>query len=266
LANSGWLHPEALCRTLINEQPLITLQEDCGLLSLVLENNEWHAIDNAGVAVARAASAVIATGTGSTAMAQTRWLPLRTIRGQTTDLAATACTKQLRAVLCHEGYIAPAREGVHCVGASFNLDSMEKSNNRDDHRDNLNKLSSAVPSWKAPLDDIDCDSIPGNVGFRCASLDYLPTVGPVPDTMGFSQNYAALRENAKQVIDTRGSYLHNLYITAGHGSRGLTSTPICAELLASIMCNEPLPLERDICRALSPARFIIRDLVRDRKF
>ena len=65
-------------------------------------------------------------------------------------------------------------------------------------------------------------------------------------------------------VASRGSYLPGLYLSTAHGSRGLTSTPLAAELLASMICAEPLPFSRALCRALAPARFIIRDLARNR--
>jgi tRNA 5-methylaminomethyl-2-thiouridine biosynthesis bifunctional protein len=265
LADSGWLHPQAVCRALIENEPLIELREHCGELSLSHTGDTWQASDGEGEIIASANCAVIAAGTGSTAFSQADYLPLRAIRGQTSDLPVTQASSKLHAVLCHEGYIAPARDGVHCVGASFNLDNHSNALETGDHRDNLAKLASAVPSWKSALQEVNCDTLAGNVGFRCASPDYLPTVGRLPKVNTFLQDYAALSDNAKQLINTRGSYLEGLYVTAGHGSRGLTSTPISAEILAGLICDEPLPLERDICRALSPARFLIRDLMRARK-
>jgi tRNA 5-methylaminomethyl-2-thiouridine biosynthesis bifunctional protein len=64
------------------------------------------------------------------------------------------------------------------------------------------------------------------------------------------------------VIAKPGAYIPGLYVNVGHGSRGLTSTPLCAELLAAHICNEPRPLPRDLMQALSPARFVIRKLIR----
>ena len=55
-----------------------------------------------------------------------------------------------------------------------------------------------------------------------------------------------------------------LYLSSGHGSRGLTSTPLAAEVLASQICGEPIPLSRELQRALAPARFLLRDLARNR--
>ena len=90
-------------------------------------------------------------------------------------------------------------------------------------------------------------------------------VGPAPDLPAFLEAFGALRKNARQPVARRGHYLPGLWLTTAHGSRGLTSTPLAAELLASLICGEAPPLNRALCRALAPARFIIRDLTRNRR-
>ena len=133
-----------------------------------------------------------------------------------------------------------------------------------DHQGNLSALARAVPAWQGILAQQDPAALRGRVGFRCASPDYLPLVGPVPDRAAFLRDFAGLRSNARQVIALRGQYLPGLFLSTAHGSRGLTSTPLAAELLASQICAEPPPLSRELGRALAPARFIIRDLCRNR--
>ena len=76
------------------------------------------------------------------------------------------------------------------------------------------------------------------------------------------QKFANLRNNARQIIDSRGPVVPGLYINTGHGSRGLSSTPLVAECLAASMLGEPLPLSRHLQRALLPMRFLVRDLKR----
>jgi len=46
----------------------------------------------------------------------------------------------------------------------------------------------------------------------------------------------------------------------GHGSHGLTTTPLAAEYLASLISEENLPLLQDQITAIHPLRFLIRDL------
>jgi tRNA 5-methylaminomethyl-2-thiouridine biosynthesis bifunctional protein len=193
------------------------------------------------------------------------WLPLQAIRGQTSYIPASAQTAALQAAFCHEGYVAPARGSTHCIGATFDLRDPETTLRAGDHRHNLDTLADALPAWASWLQDLDDASLDGRVGYRCASPDYLPLAGPVPDVAAFLQTFAALRQNARRPIAARGSYVPGLYLNTAHGSRGLSSTPLVAEVLASMVCGEPLPVSRELERALAPARFLVRDLGRNRR-
>jgi tRNA 5-methylaminomethyl-2-thiouridine biosynthesis bifunctional protein len=95
--------------------------------------------------------------------------------------------------------------------------------------------------------------------------DYLPLVGPVADDEAMLERFAPLRKNARAPVHLPGRYHTGLYINIGHGSRGLAYTPLCAELLAAQINNEVLPLPRDLTNALNPARFLIRDLVKNKR-
>jgi tRNA 5-methylaminomethyl-2-thiouridine biosynthesis bifunctional protein len=259
---SGWLHPAAVCRAM-TAQDGVRLFEHCGEIGLNQTAAGWRATDQAGHCW-EAPCVVIAAGNGSTCIAGLDWLPLQAIRGQTTQLPTDERLSQLRAVLCHEGYIAPARLGSHCIGATFDLNDSDQSSRPDGHRSNLASLASAVPAWKEVLLRQNPAAMAGRVGFRCASPDYLPLAGPVPDRQAFLKRFDGLRSNARRTIALHGSYLPGLFLSTGHGSRGLSSTPLVAELLASQICQEPAPLSRELIRALAPARFIIRDLSRNR--
>jgi tRNA 5-methylaminomethyl-2-thiouridine biosynthesis bifunctional protein len=259
---SGWLHPTAVCRALL-DHPGIRLEQGCGELTLEAADGQWRALQVDDI-VAEADCAVAAPGPGAVTLKPFTWLPVQTIRGQVTRLPADGRLEGLRAALCHEGYVAPAREGLFCVGATFEVGGVEPMLRDADHRQNLDKLAEAVPSCRSQLEAVDTDALGGAVGFRCASPDYLPMVGPAPDLPAFLKTFAPLRKNARYAAAGRGCYLPGLYLSTAHGSRGLTSAPLAAELLASMICHEPPPLSASLCRALAPARFIIRDLIRNR--
>jgi tRNA 5-methylaminomethyl-2-thiouridine biosynthesis bifunctional protein len=259
---SGWLHPPAVCRALL-QRDNIQVREQCGPISLQREGERWHAVAG-GRSIASAPCAIAAAGTGTTHLEPLHWLPLHTIRGQTTLLPSADAWSTLRATLCHEGFIAPARGGYHCIGATFEVGATDAKPRDLDNRDNLQKLAAAVPAWQETLQALDPAALQSRVGFRCASPDYLPVVGPAPDHAAFLADYAGLRNNARLASERRGQYLPGLYLSTAHGSRGLTSTPLAAQILASMICAEPLPLSRALSRALSPARFIIRGLIRNR--
>ncbi|MCB1848335.1 MAG: tRNA (5-methylaminomethyl-2-thiouridine)(34)-methyltransferase MnmD, partial [Halieaceae bacterium] len=116
---SGWLHPGAVCRAL-SRHPGIELLENRGAITLSQGRQGWRVQDAQGNNW-EAPCVVIATGTASAAQPGLTWLPLQSIRGQTTRLPAHPALGALRSALCHQGYIAPAANGSHCIGATFNL-------------------------------------------------------------------------------------------------------------------------------------------------
>ncbi len=75
----------------------------------------------------------------------------------------------------------------------------------------------------------------------------------------FNRDYSDLHHGRKKQYPS-GKYLDGLYISAGHGARGLTSAPIGGEIIAAMINNEPMPLEQKLITALNPARFVIRRL------
>ena len=53
------------------------------------------------------------------------------------------------------------------------------------------------------------------------------------------------------------------YVLAGLGSRGTLTAPIAAEILASQVLGEALPVAEHVRKALAPDRFLRRDLIRN---
>ncbi len=255
---AGWLDPRQLCRQLLDHEK-ITCVEEAPVEQLVHSQGQWLALGPEENLLARAPQVVIANASDARKLTQTRHLPVKPIRGQVTEVTATPASQRLTRVLCGRGYIAPARGGEHCLGASFNLHDSGKQSQAVDDRQNLTRvgdLSHSLEDWGEPLKS--------RVSFRCASPDYLPLVGAAPIADDFKRDFARLRRNARTPIDVTGHYYPGLFINIGHGSRGLAYTPLCAELLASLINAEPLPLARDVVLRLHPARFLIRDLQRNK--
>ncbi|MEE4191016.1 MAG: bifunctional tRNA (5-methylaminomethyl-2-thiouridine)(34)-methyltransferase MnmD/FAD-dependent 5-carboxymethylaminomethyl-2-thiouridine(34) oxidoreductase MnmC [Halieaceae bacterium] len=259
---SGWLYPGAVCRALLNAEPIRVL-EQCGPLTLHPCPPGWQVRNQEGTVLAEAECAIVACGTDSATVAGTEWLRLQPIRGQTSQVESRGTLAALRTVICHEGYLPPAREGEHCLGATFDIDDTDPTLRAADHLANIEQVARALPALQADLPLAHADQLAGRVGHRCATPDYLPVAGPVPDLDPFCEDYAALRRDARQVIPGPGSYLPGLYLCAGHGSRGLTSTPLCGELLAAQACGEAWPIPAELARALAPARFLVRELKRN---
>lgn len=258
---AGWLVPGSVCRAAL-AHPAIQVITHREAIDLAWRGDEhpWQVVGDGGATLCRADAVVIANSHDASQLTHARDLPLRRIRGQLTYLPDTALRHPPRAVICHEGYLAPPVAGQVCLGASFDLHADTLAIRDDDHQHNLQQLRELAPDLLG-----DTEIIGGRAAWRCASPDYLPIVGALPDVAAFEADYADLRKDAKKSIDRPGRYHPNLYVNVAHGSRGLTSTPLCAELLASYLCQELRPLPAPLCEHLSPARFVIRDLMRNRR-
>lgn len=263
-SRAGWLAPKAICEYL-SQHDTIDVRTGYAVRSLQFRENFWHIETNAEEIIADAV--VIANAYDATQFEHTASLPLKAIRGQITELPARYLRSHPSTVICHEGYLAPSANGLH-IGATFDLhtnDTADISMRLESHRHNLHILNSALPDLLNETPDaILAANLDGRVGYRCTTPDYVPIVGAVADADAMHCRYASLAKNANARVDQPGAYLPGLYVNVGHGSRGLTSTPLCAELIAALITNEPPPISRDLRQALSPARFMLRDRIRGR--
>ena len=242
---SGWVNPPGLCAANLAAFPdRIRCHFGHAVQRVEPTGDGWTAFDAAGMPIARAPVAILANGIGIRAMPQAAALPVVSARGQVTHLPATTGSAP-NVVVCRLGYVSPAIDGLRCAGATFAVDDHETNLRAADHRENLAKLDFILPGYGA---DLNGAALSGRVGFRPASPDRLPMVGALPS-----------------VTQTpRGTPLADiprysgLYALSGFGARGLVWASVVAELLASQLSGEPLPLERDLVDALDPARYLLR--------
>jgi tRNA 5-methylaminomethyl-2-thiouridine biosynthesis bifunctional protein len=258
----GWVHPPALCR-LLSRHAQIRLLTHTEVLELSPHPDGWQALSN-GQLLASAAVVILAGATDIKNFAPAAELPLKRIRGQITCLPQTAASAQLRTVVCAEGYVAPARNGEHTLGASFNMHGQDLNNSAAEHQSNLVLLAEISTDLASRLNtaQLDPEQLQGRAAFRCTSPDYLPIVGPLADHAAFLSQYAKLGKNANWRTSLPCPWLEGLYVNSGHGSRGLISAPLAGELLAAWLDNEPLPVPRAVAQGCHPNRFALRSLIR----
>ncbi|OHW39755.1 bifunctional tRNA (5-methylaminomethyl-2-thiouridine)(34)-methyltransferase MnmD/FAD-dependent 5-carboxymethylaminomethyl-2-thiouridine(34) oxidoreductase MnmC [Pseudomonas sp. 06C 126] len=258
----GWVHPPALCEWQAR-QPGIEILTLHDALDLRKVDDQWQAFDGERL-LASAPVVVLAGAAEVKRFAASAQLPLKRIRGQITRVPQTGSSQSLATVVCAEGYVAPPRLGEHTLGASFDFKSDDLTATTADHAGNLALLAAISPDLAARLQasSLAPDTLQGRAAFRCTSPDYLPIVGPLADSPAFAEAYAALRKDARQTPDIACPWLDGLYVNSGHGSRGLITAPLSAELLAAWLDNEPLPLPRSVAEACHPNRFALRTLVR----
>lgn len=253
---AGWAAPDALCQAqLAAAGGGVRLQRYREALHLERRSHYWRVLDRAGRLLSRSPAVIITAGREANSFPQTRHLGLKVVRGQLTALPASTNSRRLRAVLCGPGYFTPPRGDYHWLGATYDEHRLVPTPRLADRQHNLAVLAQLHPSLASHLSDV---AVRDRVAFRSTSADRRPMVGGVPDTEAYQRAYGEIWRGRATRHYPRAPYHPGLYISAAHGSRGLISAPLAGELLAALICNEPLPLEEDLLHALHPGRFAIR--------
>lgn len=247
---AGWLDPVLLCKSLATHAG-IQLMASTQALNLIHADGLWQVIDDRRV-LATAEVVIIASATDSMQFSQTAHCLLAPVRGQVSMLPQTAATSPLKTVLCTDGYISPAYARMHCLGATFSPGDTDTGIRSADHAHNLTMLQTMLPGLIA---DDNTAAWQGRAAVRSTTQDYLPVAGPLLDP---ARLIATPPRHTAAVSSL--PWLPGLYINAGHGSKGLVHAPLCAELLASAICGEPMPVPTKLLAALDPNRFLLRSM------
>ncbi len=244
-AGSGWVQPPSLCAaSLAAAGTRVRAQFGRRVAGLQREAEGWRAIAADGSTIAAAPVAILAAGVDVRGFDVAGGLPVVSARGQVSHLPALPGTAP-KVVVCRGGYVSPEVDGVRCAGATFAVDDDDTALRAADHADNLDKLDAMLPGFASGF---SAARLSGRVGFRPASPDRLPMIGAVADA-GVPPHKPELAAVARQP---------GLYVLSGYGARGLVWSALAAELLASQLEHDPLPLTRDLCEAVDPARFVVR--------
>lgn len=227
----GYLSPPHWCKYLL-DHPLISIDRQY-VERLHYDNGRWQ-LWSAGELIGEADHVLLANSFDAQRLAPVTGLRLKKIRGQVSYVRATEASRQWQQAICHAGYLTPAINDLHCVGATFDLHDHSAAEKDEDDHANLQELRQYLPQQWRDLGAEQAQVVSRRVGFRCQSTDFLPLAGAVPEQPA------------------------GLWMSIAHGSRGLSGTPLCADLLSASILGLPLPVDQEMVDALSPGRFILR--------
>jgi tRNA 5-methylaminomethyl-2-thiouridine biosynthesis bifunctional protein len=254
---AGWASPKGLCEQLLRAcgESLQLIQQN--VVDVQQQQNQWQALDAHGQSIASAEVMIIASGVGANLFEGVSWLPLSSVRGQITEIPVSQKSISFNTALSFDAYVTPEHNGVHYAGASYRAGDDSTQLSQVEQDETLSHLQQCLPGvFTAPA------RLNGRVGFRPVSDDKTPIVGAVPDQHAFAEDYKELHHGRPNEHYPAARYLTGLYISAAHGSRGLCSSFLAAEMLAAMIVNEPLPVSQHTVEHLSPARFLMRKLKR----
>jgi tRNA 5-methylaminomethyl-2-thiouridine biosynthesis bifunctional protein len=259
----GWLCPAELTRGLIaqlekNDNFEAKFEHKIDALTWNEDTQRWTLTSNGQTF--EHSTVVIANGHEFQTLSQTADLPMGQVKGQVSHAPATETLSKLKSVLCYDGYMTPVnrKNKQLCIGASYDRSHLDYEFDAEAQRDNADKLVKCVPNqtWTNEVD------ITGNLsrqGIRCVSRDHLPFIGNVSDFESVKTQYANLQNQKEEEVEAIHQF-PNLFCFLGLGSRGLSSAPLMAELLASQICGDPLPLPVEVLAELHPSRMWVRKL------
>jgi tRNA 5-methylaminomethyl-2-thiouridine biosynthesis bifunctional protein len=226
---AGWIKPAALVRAWL-AQSGVTWRGDTTVARVLPAGQGWRVIDARDREVARADLVVVAAAHAGASLLPVP-LPLQPIRGQVSwSLEAGEALPPF--AVNGNGHFIPhvpldGGAGWFC-GSTFDRDDQDLAVRALDHDANLQRLRDLLPGVGAQLlPAFAGPALRAWTGVRCASADRRPLLGEIRP---------------------------GLWVSSAMGSRGLTFSALCAELLAAQVHGEPQPLERKLARALDVAR------------
>ena len=116
----------------------------------------------------------------------------------------------------------------------------------EEHAENLQTLADMLQADALRLPDPSDQQLGGKVGWRPVVPDRLPLVGQLP-----AINPTALSSQSRAAR----ARVDGLYVNNGFGARGILFASLCGEILACMISGEPLPVDKDLARAIDPMRY-----------
>jgi len=252
----GWVVPPQVCARLA-DHPLIVQRLGCEVTALDRTASSWRA-SGEGFAV-EAEQVVVCSSYQAKNLKQFAAFPLQPVRGQISILPATGDSEALHAVLCAEGYCAPAVAGQHVAGATNTFDDDALDIRDADHADNVGKIVAHMPVLYQALSSTVRPEPGGTTSHPTRlSKDASQVVGYVEGANGTPAGIspvagrAGVRCSVPGATPLIGEVEPGLYCSLGHGTRGLLTAGIAGEVIAAAMCGQLPPLPQSLLDALAP--------------
>jgi tRNA 5-methylaminomethyl-2-thiouridine biosynthesis bifunctional protein len=147
-------------------------------------------------------------------------LRLRKVRGQATYVRAEDIDAP-HVVVLRGGMVLPPVDGLCVIGASYDIDDEDAAPRAESDAGNIERLMGILATTKPT-------PVGNRVAFRSVTPDRLPVAGEISP---------------------------GVYGAFAYGSRGLIWAALAAEVIASRLEGEPLPLEGKLADAMDPLRF-----------
>ena len=166
-----------------------------------------------------------------------RLAALQAIPGQVSYFDANRFTTAFSHILDGDGYWLPRLDGLHVGGGTYELGANQAAVTAAGHAQVIDKVSGVLDLVQASLaggvmppdyHDALVNAVNGGwAGWRAVVPGRLPVIGEIEACPG-------------------------VWVACAYGSRGLTWSALAGEIIAGMLNDEPLPIERELMRAIAP--------------
>lgn len=250
--HAAWVKPADLIRAWLT-QPGVTFQGNAGVSFLNRDGEVWHLHDSQGRLLCGAERVVFANACAARPLLETMASHDEDLARQLQRLPETQGLRGLLSWALHDESAVPGsafpafpvnglggmlphiptgQGAAWFMGSTYQPAHHFQRSDTDNHDLNFQHLQQLLPELAQRLaEPFSSYALHTWRGTRCTTMDRLPMVGPLD-----AGNHPSL------------------WVCAGLGSRGLSFSVLCAELLAARMGAEPLPVEAKLANALSALR------------
>jgi tRNA 5-methylaminomethyl-2-thiouridine biosynthesis bifunctional protein len=225
---AGWIRPRLAIQRWLDATDT-PLHLDCPIRALRGGPGAWDLLVGNGIVYGPYTDVVVAGGERSVQLADSlaRWI--EPCRGQVSWAAGTHALSPGR-VIMREGYALDLPGVGLLFGASFLPGQTDRQVRPAEHDGNRERLASIAGSLAERLPS--GQRLEGRASLRATTPDRLPMVGELAE---------------------------GLWVSTGHGARGLTWSAWLSEFILSRIEGTPSPLPRSLAEGLRPQRFEERE-------
>lgn len=249
LPQAGWIKPKAFCNALVNTLNITKNFYTC-IISIQENASQWQVNDENSAFIADIV--VLCNANQVQQLSLCKSVYSTPVRGQINFFAPTTASQHIKTIICSTQYLSPAVDGLHSIGATYAPHNLNPDSETADTLENMRALQKISPEI---FDSIQPYHAQGRVAWRSQTLDYLPLAGQMLDEKTLRAKPPRYNANPADL-----PWLDGLYVNAGHGSKGMITAPICAELIANIASNSVLNLDKNLASKLNPSRFLLKEL------
>jgi tRNA 5-methylaminomethyl-2-thiouridine biosynthesis bifunctional protein len=254
----GWVDPRGLARSFLERAGVdAALHTGVEVDALERTASGWRVLDRRGAVIDEAEVVVLANAGDASRLLGDAAVPMAPVRGQISVLPASGLAllpgrRLPDRPIAGAGYLLPEVNGQAIFGATAQPGDLDASIRLDDHAANLaqlERLTGARPNVRA-------DQLEGRTAWRWVTADRLPIIGAVPDVAapGGQPGMRSARRDQPRFVPR----LPGLFAFTALGSRGITWSPLGAQVLVALINGAPVPIEASLLDAIDPARFIAR--------